>query len=189
MSADYGYIREAFFVRRYHTVGHVHKEETLGHHTANVVAIIFFLFDDHPPLFLIRHALHHDVPELATGDIPATTKWQHPEIAKSLEAAEAAVIENMGLENTPLEPLHRDLLKFADMMDLCFKSVEELAVGNDAFTHILYNGLVYVRALLADGLKDHVRAHALYRMLENNKFIHIKEVYDGEELIPSGSKH
>lgn len=180
--ADYGYLREAFMVRRYHTVGHVHMEERVGHHTANVIAIIFFLFEDSPPLYLIRHALHHDIPELATGDLPATAKWRNPELAKAAEKVEAEVVEAMGLEDSPLDPLHRDLLKYADMMDLCFKSVEEMALGNEAFSYILFNGLVVCRSLLEGTLKTHEQAHKLYRVLVSNKFINVEEVYDGQGL-------
>ena len=186
--ADYGYIREAFMVRRYHTVGHVHMEERVGYHTANVMAILFFLFDDHPPLYLLRHALHHDVPELATGDLPATTKWRHPELAKAVEKVEEELIEAMQLENHPLEPLHRDLLKFADMMDLCFKSVEEMSVGNEAFQKILFNGLVYIHGLLEGSLRSWPQAHIMLHLLKCNKFINIEEVYNGEPL-DAGTKH
>jgi 5'-deoxynucleotidase YfbR-like HD superfamily hydrolase len=88
---DYGYLREAFMVRRYHTTGHVSRDETVGHHTANVMAILFYLYDDGPPLLLLKAALHHDATELATGDIPATAKWAHPGLAEALLKAEKEV--------------------------------------------------------------------------------------------------
>ena len=172
--AEYGYLREAFMVKRYHTVGHVAHEETVGHHTCNVMAILFYLFDDHPPLYLVRHALHHDAAELVTGDIPATAKWRFPDLAKAAEAAEREVSEAASLENTQLESLHRDILKYADIMDLCFKSVEEIASGNLPFSNILSNGVTYARALLEGSLKGWVPAQQLWLMLCSNEYVEIK---------------
>jgi 5'-deoxynucleotidase YfbR-like HD superfamily hydrolase len=171
--ANVGFLREGFMVRRYHTAGHVAKEETVGHHTCNVLAILFHLFDDAPPLYLIRHALHHDAAEVMTGDIPATAKWKFPALAKAAEEAEAQTARDMGLEIKELDPLHRDLLKYADMMDLCFKSVEELTSGNEAFQHILGNGLTYCMALLEGSLKEYRQAHELMAILASNNFIDI----------------
>lgn len=184
--AAVGFLREAFMVRRYHTVGHVAQQETVGHHTCNVLAILFHLFDDRPPLYLVRHALHHDAPEAATGDIPATTKWRFPAIAKAVEDAEAVVAIDTGLETMELEPLHRDLLKYADMMDLCFKSVEELAFGNEAFAPILTNGLTFSMALLEGSLKGHPQAQELMGILYSNQFIDIDQ-FMGERS--SETKH
>lgn len=171
--ASISYLREAFSVKRYHTVMHVAMPETVGHHTCQVLAMLFYLFDDHPPLYLVRHALHHDAAELVTGDIPATAKWKFPAIAKAVEEAEDEVAQNVGLETCELDPQHRALLKFADMMDLCFKAVEELSVGNDAFQGILANGLSFIGALLGGALKDHQTAHELYKILLDNKRIDI----------------
>jgi len=172
--AHIGFLREAFLVRRYHTVGHVAREETVGHHTCNVMAILFYLFDDTPPLYLVRHALHHDAAELITGDIPATAKWRFPAIAKAVEGAEQEIEAAACLDDTTLDPLHRDLLKFADTMDLCFKAVEEIAFGNDPFQPILANGITYVLALLEGSLKDWSAAHQLWLVLCNNEWVEIK---------------
>jgi HD containing hydrolase-like enzyme len=171
--AEVGFIREAFMVRRYHTVGYVAQTETVGHHTANVIAILFHLFDDNPPLYLVRHALHHDAAEAHTGDIPATAKWKFPALAKAAEEAETQVAEAVGLETVKMDDLHRDLLKFADMMDLCFKSVEELTYGNEAFQVVLVNGLTYCLALLEGSLREHQAAHTLMAILAANQFIDV----------------
>lgn len=173
--ADYGFIRQAFLVKRYHTCGHVAMPESVGHHTANVVAILFFLFDDSPPLYLIRHALHHDVPELVTGDIPATTKWQNTELKALLDKMEGDVATHHGLETSAIDPLHMDLLKFADMMDLCFKGIEEMTTGNDTFIPIVGRGINYCVNLLTTSLKDHTAAHQLWAIFKNNRFINIEE--------------
>jgi len=172
--ASVGFLREAFMVKRYHTVPHLAITETVGHHTCNVMALLFFLFDDHPPLYLVRHALHHDAAELVTGDIPATAKWRFSSLAKAVEAAEHEVAEAVNLENAELEPLHRDILKYADIMDLCFKSVEEIASGNLPFTRILSNGVNYARALLEGSLKSHNPSQQLWLILCANEYVAIK---------------
>jgi 5'-deoxynucleotidase YfbR-like HD superfamily hydrolase len=183
--AEYTYIREAFMIRRYHTMGHVHMQDTVGHHTANVIGMLFFLCDDNPPIGLIKAALHHDVPELSTGDIPATTKWVNSELAVLLNGIEAGVQERRGLYSPELLPANeRLLLKYADMMDLCFKSVEEIASGNTPFQMVLFNGLVYVTNLLDGPLNGHAAAKKLYEILQANPFVSIEEIYNGAEGCP-----
>jgi 5'-deoxynucleotidase YfbR-like HD superfamily hydrolase len=174
--ADVMYIRESFMIRRFHTIGHIHKEETVGHHTANVLAFLFYLYDDVPPLYLVKACLHHDVAELATGDIPATAKWQHSDLAQVLTRIEHGVKERHNLYSAEIEEPHASLLKFADMLDLCFKSVEELAVGNDPFHVVLFNGLQFLEGLMRGPLKNHQRATELLATLFNNRFVDIQEM-------------
>jgi len=188
LKADYGFIREAFMIKRYHTVGYVSQPETVGHHTCNVMAILFFLFDDAPPLYLVKHALHHDAAELATGDIPATTKWAHPPLAAMLNKIEDEVSERRGLTSYPITEQHAALMKYADMMDLCFKGVEEMATGNEIFAPILSRGIGYCLNLLNTTLKGHTQAIELWELLKSNRFIHIEEFI--VDFNPDGStKH
>lgn len=186
--ASYGFLRESFMVKRYHTVGYLSREETVGHHTANVLAILFHLFDDAPPLYLIKAALHHDAAELATGDVPATTKWAYPALAELLTKIESEVHERQGLARDPIPEEHAVLLKYADMMDLCFKGLEEMAAGNDVFAPIFSRGLMYCKGLLNGPLKNHGPANDLWAVLVNNKFINIQEFI--VDFNPEGStKH
>jgi hypothetical protein len=88
-----------------------------------------------------------------------------------------------------LAPEHQALLKYADMMDLCFKCAEEMAQGNESVIQILFNGLVFSRRLLANELKEHRAAHELYQLLRSNRFINIDNIYDGESLEPNATQH
>lgn len=171
--AEYGYIREAFNVRRYHTVGFVAQEDTVGKHTANVVAMLFYMYDDNPPIEVIRYALHHDVPELATGDIPATAKWRSPVLKKALDEIEEGVRERQGLMAT-LPEADMNMVKFADMMELCFKSVEEMMFGNEAFGIILANGLNFCLGMMQNELKGNPKPQEVYNILMSNPFIDIQ---------------
>lgn len=173
--AEYGVIREAFMIRRFHTVGYIHVTETVGHHTANVLGMIFFLWNDNPSIVLIRHTLHHDVPEWSTGDLPAPTKWGNPGLAAEVNKVEARVIEIAKLETGELSELEQATLAYADMMDLCFKCVEEMASGNGTIEPILHRGMAFVGALLEKELKDHRPAHELMNMLLSNPWIEMKE--------------
>lgn len=175
------YIREAFMVRRYHTVPHVAIEDTVGNHTANVISFLFFLFDENPPLYLIRAALHHDVPEVSTGDIPAPVKWANPKLAEELQKIEKAMVVKLGLEGDVADPLHLALLKYADMMDLCFKAIEEMAAGNEVFQPIASNGLSAILNLLQGPLKDHEPAKELFFLLRTNVFINVDVFLKVEE--------
>lgn len=181
--ADYGYLREALMVRRYHTIGHVAKEDTVGHHTCNVIAMIFFMCNDNPPLALVKKALHHDVPELGTGDMPATTKWENPALVKELEIVERTIQERHNLATEILTEEEEALLKFADYMDLCFKAVEEIGTGNQIFGGVLMNGLGALKPLMNGPLKHHEGAQELFTILQGNPFIQL-EIKSGAIIQP-----
>ena len=62
-------------------------------------------------------ALYHDVPELILGDIPATAKWDYPELHQAFERAEKKVMDDLGL-NFVLTAEEKNRLKMADMLEL-----------------------------------------------------------------------
>ncbi len=189
MKANLELIRDGFMVQRYHTVGYVINRETVGHHTANVIALLFFLFDEAPPLELVRAALHHDVPEKMTGDVPATAKWLSEELSSALAGLERKVVEDNALMPYSHIPPHLlPFLKFADYIDLVFKSIDEMAAGNHHFAEILGNGLMAIRKLLDGPLADHKNAQMLYAMVLNNHHIFIQEVLN-ETQAPQGKTH
>lgn len=172
------YLREAMFVRRYHTMSHVCMPETVGQHTVNVVNIVLFLYDDNPPTKVIGRTLHHDAAEFITGDIPATAKWRSPTLSKALAEEEKQIDAEYGLYSGALEPKDEALLKYADMMDLCLKSVEEMTTGNQLFGPVLARGMAFCRNLLDTTLKGHEKANELFQVLFTNPYIGIAEVID-----------
>jgi 5'-deoxynucleotidase YfbR-like HD superfamily hydrolase len=172
--ADLNFLRDAFHVKRYHSVWHVHMPETVGHHTCGVIALIFWLYDDAPPIHVVKHALHHDAPEVVTGDIPATAKWQSQPLKDSLVTMENGIVEQFGLATDPMSVRETALLKFADMADLCFKSLEELSTGNEVFAQVLANGLTYCYNLVKNELKDHKNAINMFINLNQNKYVNLE---------------
>ena len=132
-------------MRRYHTVPHVAITETVGHHTANVIALLFVIYRGTPPVHLIRRALHHDVAEATMGDVPATAKWKFPEVRKALHQAEEVLERRYSLAtDASLTPVEKEILKFADMYDLTLKAEEEVKAGNQYFNEIYLNGREYL---------------------------------------------
>jgi 5'-deoxynucleotidase YfbR-like HD superfamily hydrolase len=132
-------LRDAADVRRYHT-RRVLREQTLGQHSFNVMMLIQHL-DPWCRKELLLAAMHHDLPEYFTGDVPAPIKRMQPALAIALEQAEA-----------DLAPLFKDfnlsvyesrLLKFCDTLELVFWCLEEVDLGNtsNAVSEPLTNGL------------------------------------------------
>ena len=140
-------LRDALHIKRFHTVRTVQNPETVGHHTAGVMSILFFLYDE-PPASLVKYALFHDAHEMATGDIPATAKWNFPELAEQVRNAEQFIDNHYELPTCP--KAYQDVFKFADMMDLCFKCLEEISTGNLNFVPILQRGINFCIELHKD---------------------------------------
>jgi 5'-deoxynucleotidase YfbR-like HD superfamily hydrolase len=179
------FMREAFKVRRFHTVPFMAVPENVGEHTANMLMTIYFLYDDKPPLSVVTAVLYHDAPELVTGDIPAPTKWMAPEFNTVIEALEEKIVKDMGFPVEKLPEFDDALVKFADIMDLNFKCVEEVAVGNQIVFEMLMRGIVHANNLLRGPLKTHKRAMDLFKVLASNPYVNIPEF----EESPQGVKH
>lgn len=133
-----GYIRRGMDVQRYHTTRMV-VGETVGHHSANVAMLCMLLMPE-CRLDLVAAALTHDLAEQATGDVPAQAKWASVALKEALDKLED--------ENTvfkyDLTPYELRVLKQADMLDLCFKAVEEIRMGNSTAEGILRRGLSFL---------------------------------------------
>jgi 5'-deoxynucleotidase YfbR-like HD superfamily hydrolase len=153
--------RRGTAVKRYHTSPRL-IQETVGHHTANLLGILLALEPAIPGTVLVA-ALMHDIDEAYTGDVPAPCKVDRPELAAELKAAgdnyRRTVWRGM-VGSTPLPtPTTEDysLLKLADILDLIFSSYEELRLGNQNALEVALNGLAYMRAL---NVEDHYRQRA-----------------------------
>jgi 5'-deoxynucleotidase YfbR-like HD superfamily hydrolase len=136
-------IRSGFHVKRFHTT-HRTQEETVGHHSANVAAIILRL-DPAASRNLLVAALMHDVPEVYTGDVPAPFKWDYPAIKLGLGEGEMAYMEENEIPYPDdLTDQEVTLLKVADMVDLVLSSLEEMGRGNRYARELVQNGQWYL---------------------------------------------
>lgn len=127
-------------VKRYHTVDTL-VPETVGHHSANVAHIVLAISPGCRKELLIA-ALDHDIVEQYTGDIPATLKWHSPKLAKMLKVIEGDFFPPTSEQLTARE---RCILKQADMLDLCFKCVEEYQLGNKTILPLARRGFQFLR--------------------------------------------
>jgi hypothetical protein len=119
--------RDAGAVKRYHTVRTV-RQQDLSAHTHGVLMLIKQVYPECSRHLLIA-AMHHDLPELITGDVPAPVKRSSPGLAVVLEELEkgaAPLYQDMGL--TPFEEC---VLKWCDTFELVLYCMEEVLMGND----------------------------------------------------------
>ena len=130
-------IRNGYNVKRYHAT-YRHQEETNGHHSANVCAIMLRLDPTCSRAVLIR-GLMHDVPEAATGDIPYQFKKRSPEVRDACEQAEHWYESRYSLPVEPLNVAEMKLFKAADMVDVALSAAEEWGRGNGSARQILRN--------------------------------------------------
>lgn len=130
--------RNGTAVKRFHTVNLL-VGETVGHHSANVALLCASLAEGKQSVNLLMAALGHDLAEQYTGDVPATTKWAHPQLKAMLDQ-----IEDGYVTMPELTPMEQRVLKQADMLDLCFKAQEEIQMGNSPMNRVLNNGISYL---------------------------------------------
>ena len=82
-------------VKRYHTLSTI-GEQTVASHSWGVTLIMVWLKPDISKTAMLK-ALTHDVAEKQTGDMPAPTKWNNPELAKELSMVEKDIEEALGV--------------------------------------------------------------------------------------------
>lgn len=130
-------------VKRYHTVDCL-VGETVGHHSANVAILCVLISEQKPSATLLLAALTHDLSEQFTGDVPATAKWESPELKEALDRMERKY-DKAWAPTLLITGYEQKVLKQADMLDLCFKAMEEVKMGNWQFKPILARGLDWLR--------------------------------------------
>jgi 5'-deoxynucleotidase YfbR-like HD superfamily hydrolase len=74
--------------------------------------------------------LHHDAPEIETGDIPAPVKRASLPITDELYAMEEAFYDRYCIEFYSLKHIGHDIVKACDTLDLAFAALYERRRGN-----------------------------------------------------------
>lgn len=144
---------EASNIKRYHTFPII-GEQTVGAHTHRVLILLDYLAEG-IPAYLYRAVLYHDSAELATGDIPATTKWSEPALSHSLKKIEEQWERDHCIVPSTSLNEHR-LLKTADMLELVMFSRDQWMLGNRNALGLIQNGIMYLRSLYPEGLPKKV---------------------------------
>jgi|TARA_R110001592_G_scaffold17251_3_gene73093 5'-deoxynucleotidase YfbR-like HD superfamily hydrolase len=134
-------IYDAQFINRYHTVPLGGLRQTVGAHSYAVVVLLDQLWDNCSKNLLLS-ALYHDVPEIVLGDIPATAKWEYPELKKAFKKAEDKVSKELGIEFV-LTTKELNRLKMADMLELVMYC-HKLNDSNSRMKLIMHTGVTYL---------------------------------------------
>lgn len=135
-------LREAAAIRRYHTL-RTHRVQTVADHSHGVAMIILAIYPE-AQAELLKAALTHDLPEIVTGDIPATAKWAHPELGRIENEISAKFRSENGIQCI-LSSTETDILKWADMMELVLWCIEDVQMGNAYAAEVVERGLAFLR--------------------------------------------
>ena len=134
-------IYDAQFINRYHTVPLGGLRQTVGAHSYAVVVLLDQLWNNCSKNLLLS-ALYHDVPEIVLGDVPATAKWEYPEIKEAFKKAEDKVAKHLGI-NFVLTKREINRLKMADMLELVMYC-HKLNDSNPRMKLIMQTGVNYL---------------------------------------------
>lgn len=137
-------LRAAGAIRRYHTL-RTHRTQTVADHSHGVAMLVLAVYPE-AHAELIKAALTHDLPEIVTGDIPATAKWRHPELGKIENEISAKFRSEYGIQYVLSETEH-SILKWCDMMELVLWCLEDVQLGNSYAAEVVERGLAYLRGL------------------------------------------
>ena len=118
-------------VKRWH-VYPVLRQQNIGEHSFNIMQIMDTIFHTHPQyLRLLRGAMHHDMGEIQSGDIPYGAKKSLPNSCKkAIEEIETDACRSMRIELPLLTQEEQDIIKFCDLAEMWLFSLQELCMGN-----------------------------------------------------------
>lgn len=159
--------RDAGAVKRYH-VKRTHRYQTIAEHTFGMLMLVKQVtagkLSDERKVDLYEAILHHDLPELFTGDIPAPIKRVHPDLGPLMDSIEEGLTPlYMNVED--LFPEDAVLVKWADRMELVLWCLEEVRMGNTNLIPTVARGLGWILAVripdCAQALTEEVVADAL----------------------------
>lgn len=123
--------REGGQVARFHALPNI-PPYNVAEHTYGVTSLLLLLHPN-PSLNLIKAVHFHDLPERWLGDIPATAKWNNPELAVAYKLAEERVFNRLGFtEYAKLTKTEQVWLNACDTLELLQWCDEVIETGNTA---------------------------------------------------------
>jgi len=135
-------MRNAARTRRCHTQMVLHQQ-TIGEHTFSALAILDLVAPDCSKN-VWRALLYHDMPEAQTGDVPAPAKWENPKLENALKMVEARIFRELGL-SFDLTIEEKRVVKYVDLMDLIWFTIEEVEMGNQRIVNMARRALSAVK--------------------------------------------
>lgn len=142
--------RDAAAVKRYHTK-RVLREQTLGAHSFDMLTLLLVVYPECRKEVMLA-CIHHDLPELITGDIPAPIKRADVMLAKRLDMLEVGIAHLYKDFNLTEE--EAAMLKWADRMELVLWCLEEYRLGNTFVGATIRRGMGWI---LAAGFHERCR--------------------------------
>jgi hypothetical protein len=133
--------RDAADVKRYHTQRTI-REQTVGQHSFNMLTLLMQVAPD-ARKEVMTAIIHHDLPELMTGDIPAPIKRLHTELAVLLEEIEDGLAP-LAYDCTNMTPQEMRLIKWCDTTELVMWSLEERSMGNKCVESVIHKGMTWL---------------------------------------------
>lgn len=118
------------YVRRCHNIAS-DAAQTNGHHSWGVAVILQYIYPECSKAALLQ-ALYHDVPEVITGDVPATAKWMSDKLQAALAEIEEVIEKRLDI-SVDLDPVESAAVKLADSLDLLLYSRHRVFMGDRNF--------------------------------------------------------
>lgn len=153
------YARSGAKVIRFHTRRVIHRQN-MAEHSWGVAKLCDVLTKGQASAQLLRYALDHDMGELETGDIPATTKWKHPKLKAALSEVEDRYLDRNGFATELNNAEELLVFKWADMLEFAFYCLDEKQLGNKNVEQGFQNAVDYLLKL-----EYHELGHDVLRQL------------------------
>lgn len=116
--------RKAGKIVRCHTIGEdTDKGYNVGNHCYNALSLLLTL-NPSASSELVKTVLWHDTSELWLGDLPATAKWNNPDLKEAYEKAEKTVDKSLGIDYN-LNDQEKLWLKTVDILELWMWTIED----------------------------------------------------------------
>lgn len=125
--------RRAYQVDRYHTWPHI-RSQSVGEHSAQLWRILCACWGD-VPVYVLAHAMTHDMGEIVLGDMPYTMKAMVPGFQTAMHEAEASVHLSMCLPwrlppPVNLSDVEKKIFKMCENIEMWEWALDELTLGN-----------------------------------------------------------
>jgi len=117
-------VRKAGKIVRCHTLGEdTDKGYNVGNHCYNALSLLLVL-NPSASINLIKTVLWHDTSELWLGDMPATAKWNNPDLKQAYAEAEKKIDKSLGIDYQ-LNDQEILWMKTVDIMELWLWTIED----------------------------------------------------------------
>lgn len=130
------------YVKRYHTRPELGDDQDVASHSWRATVLLHTLWPD-ASMNCLLHMMYHDVAEGELGDLPATTKWRHPELSKMMKELEEAAEADMGI-TFPITKEEKGKCDVADKLELVLHCHRLLKMGNNYARDVYVRGLNYI---------------------------------------------